>query len=1147
MNLNRIAANFKIGFLLWFLSTQAFALDPIEFERINRKDGLPSNSITSILQDPYGMMWFGTQNGLVRFDGYHFKLFAHSASDSNTLSENSIRTLAISKPGNLLIAHDNASFDELNLKTEKITRIKYTNAHADDVNLHVITMHLDKEGQVWLGTNRGISRYDEHKKSFTHYSITALSDHSLTKGFVSSIIDDGKDHFLLYLSGSNVIRFNRLTGEAKFWYSIGDKKETEFLINKGGILYLDERGYLWMGTEFKGLCRIDINSGALRFYDMESNVLKSNVVMDIKKDSWGRLWIATDGGGLLQYDYQTDSFQTYQYDPEDPMSLSSNATYTIFEDKNKNIWLGNYATGLNVIMHNKRKFEMYTNQGEKGHTLSNKSVLSFAPAQKGNIWIGTDGGGLNLFDPTLKTFKAYTKSNSSICSNIAKALLKDHEGNLWIGTYARGLCKAEVTHNDNFVSHSIKAIDSSAIRHLNVWSLAEDKNHHLWVGLLSAGLDCYRPDQNRIVSYPYTMNHQNGLSNGSILALLVDRKNNVWAGTEAGGLCLLDRTKQTFSSFQNIANDKESISSNDITSILEDSDGHIWAGTRQGGLSKLLDIKKKKFRNYGPKDGLECNTVFGVLEDVRRNLWMSTDNGIFRFDRSKNTFRRFTIEDGLQSLEFNYNACFKDSSGYLYFGGPEGFNRFHPDQIVFNRAVPNVYITNIRMFHHDIEANVSYHDKIYYQKPTHLLDTLEIEYTDHTLTLEFACNNFVNRSNNKFSYRLTGFTTQWDTVDASERFATYTNLAPGQYVFQVRASNNDGIWNVKGKKLVIIVHPAWWMTWWFKSLMVASVLLLLTFLYYLRIRQIKEKNTTLSKLVKFRTRELEKVNNSLKERNEEITQMNNQMMAQQNEILLQKDHLEQSNAALNESNATKDKFFSIVAHDLRNPVSALKALTEMLQNNYSQLGETDRSQIVGHIQTSSSSLKYLVDNLLDWALIQSKHVKVAPALVYLHPIVEECFKVLKLHASDKLIILENLCDEQQQVYADPNMLKTVIRNLVSNSIKFSQKNGKVTINCSASNHNKVLISLKDSGIGIPKEKLNQLFSKEKVTSTSGTSNEKGSGIGLLIVKEFVEANSGILDVKSNVGKGTTFSLMFPAHSYEAELSLTRRIYLNEQQ
>ena len=1116
-------------FLYWLLgclsASSVFAVGPIEFERISKKEGLPSNSITDILQDPYGIMWFGTQNGLVRFDGYDFKLFKHSANDTNTLTENTIRRLAMSKKGHILIAHDNIGFDDLDLQTEKITRIKYSNSFSDDAGLHIITLHTDSEGSIWVGTNHGLSKYDPIQKRFQHFSVSYLSNNTVKYGFVSSIIDYGRDYFLLYLSGSKVIKFNWKTGVGTPFYSLEGKSSTEFIINKGGILFLDGKN-LWMGTEFKGLFKIELTTWKTTVYNVENHVLKSNVIMDIKKDSQNRLWIATDGGGVLQYDASSDAFQTYQYDPIDQTSISSNATYAIYEDRAKNVWFGNYATGLNVIMHNKRKFEAYTNYGPDGEKLSYKSVLSFANAGNGRIFIGTDGGGLNVFDPRTKRFRYYTKQNSGICSNIVKSLLNDKEGNVWIGTYASGLCKAKIHADGTFNPHSIRGNDSSTIRHLNVWSLCEDQNRQIWIGLLEAGIDRYSPQSQRFIAYPYTHEQFNGLSGGNIMALMVDNKNNLWAGTEAGGLCLLDRNTHKFTSFKTDGKDS-SLPSNDILTLKQDSEGKIWIGTKQGGLSQLLDIKKKKFKNFGPSDGLCCTSVFGILEDDHQNLWISTDNGLFRFDKQRRHFRRFTLEDGLQSLEYNANACFKDSSGFLYFGGPEGFNRFHPDQIWINRSVPKVYISHLKIFHREIEANVPYKDKVYFRKPTYLLDTLELNYSDQSLTLEFVCTNYTNRFNNQFSYRLSGFTSEWDTVDAGKRSATYTNLAPGTYVFQVRASNNDGIWNVSGKKLVIVVHPPWWMTWWAKIVFCLAGALLLIMIYYGRVKQIKLKNKRLATLIRYRTRELESANNSLKERNEEITQMNQHMVEQQNEILLQKEHLEKSNLALNESNATKDKFFSIVAHDLRNPVSALNALTEMLQNNYNLLSEKDRAQIVGHIQTSSSSLKYLVNNLLDWALIQSKHLKVVPTIVNVHKNVEECFKVLQQQAEDKEIVMQNHCDPRHLTLVDENMLKTILRNLISNSIKFSKKRGTVIVTSERVGPTKVTLSVVDTGIGMTEEKLEQLRSIGKLTSSFGTSNEKGTGIGMVIVKEFVEANKGHFEVRSKVNEGTLFSMTFP--------------------
>jgi signal transduction histidine kinase/ligand-binding sensor domain-containing protein len=1117
----------NVVLLFYLCANSLWAIGPIEFDHISRKEGLPSNSVTAIVQDQYGTMWFGTQNGLIRFDGYNYKFYTNSPTDTNSIAENSIRSLTLTHNGKLLITLASWGFIELDLKTDKFTQIKLKDPNLETAGLQIITMHVDKDGDYWIGTNHGLAKYDPIKKEFHFFSVSSLTHQSVQKGIISSIIDDGKNFLLLYVSGYKVVKLNRFTGESSIFYELEGTRETEFTINKGGILFLDPKGFLWMGTEFKGLYKIESASGKTTSYNVENHFLGSNIIMDIQKDSKGRLWVATDGGGLFEYQYRTDSFQNYQYDPLDISSLSSNAIYCIYEDKQKNVWLGNYATGLNIIMQNKRKFEVYNNQGLEGRKLNNKSVLSIAEGGRGRVLIGTDGGGLNSFDTRTHHFNYYTQDNSGICSNIVKSLLKDSEGNIWIGTYAGGICRGKLSPEGAFLASPIRSLDSSGIRHLNVWSMCEDQKKQIWIGLLEAGIDCFVAPSNRFVAYPYVDDQANGLPSGNIMALITDKKNNVWVGTGGGGLCLFHPGSKSFSSLRNNANDPNSLISNDVLTLFEDSDGHLWIGTKKGGLSLLLDVRTKQFKNYGSKEGLECNNVYGILEDGKKNLWMSTDNGIFRFDRRKNSFHRFTLEDGLQSLEYNSNACFKDSSGFLYFGGPEGFNRFHPDKIWINRSVPNVYISHIKILNHDVEPDISYHDKVYFHKPTHLLDTLELDYTDQALTLEFVCTNYVNRFNNKFSYRLVGFTTEWDTVSANKRFATYTNLAPGNYVFQVRASNNDGVWNVKGKKLVIIVHPPWWMTWWFRTILILSSLLLLIVLYYGRVKQINKKNRTLSTLVKYRTRELQQVNESLKERNEEIMQMNSHVMEQQNEIIKQKESLEESNLALNESNATKDKFFSIVAHDLRNPVSALSALTEMLQNNYGVLNEDDRSQIVSHIQTSASSLKYLVNNLLDWALIQSKHLKVTPTSVNIHKSVEECFKVLKNQAHDKEIHLENRCDAQHFALVDDNMLKTIIRNLVSNSIKFSRKHGIVTLHTQQVTPTKVMISVSDTGIGMTEEKLEMLMSKGKMASSSGTYNEKGTGIGMVIIKEFIEANHGQLEVTSKLEVGTEFNITFP--------------------
>jgi len=484
-------------------------------------------------------------------------------------------------------------------------------------------------------------------------------------------------------------------------------------------------------------------------------------------------------------------------------------------------------------------------------------------------------------------------------------------------------------------------------------------------------------------------------------------------------------------------------------------------------------------------------------------------------------------------MEFAKGASLKDDEGYLYFGGTDGFNRFHPDSLLYNTKVPQVYISGIKLFNKAIEAGQVYNRKTYFNKPLYLLDTLQLSYSDYVFSLEYTCTDFTNPDKVQFAYMLEGFETEWNQVDATKRSATYTNLAPGIYTFRVKASNSDGVWNNEGATLTVIVSPPWYSTWWFKTAVIIFVLTVLLCVYYYRVRRIRTQNKRLSKLVKSKTSELQKVNSELLLKNEHTVRSNNQLEAQKFEITKQKDELENINNQLNQLNETKDKLFSIIGHDLRNPVSALSSLTSMLHQNYAILNETEKLQIVDHIQTSSTSLKILVTNLLNWALVQGKSLHPSPEIINLCKISDDCFKLLKLHAIGKNIRLENNCKAEHLVFADSEMIQTVVRNLVSNAIKFTEKEGVISISTQSRDDGFVSIIVSDTGSGMDSEKLSQLLSNEKIVSTKGTSQEKGSGIGLVIVREFIEANSGMLEVKSELGQGTTFIISLPSEKQMA--------------
>lgn len=1079
--------------LVLFLTSTSFwcfSKDPIEFEHINRDNGLPSNTVTAIVQDKYGMMWMSTFNGLVRFDGYNYKVFVHIPSDSNSLSDNLVNCLKLTHDGRVLVGHENHGFSIFDYKTEKFHRYKHSESIKNSLHSdRVFELHCDKNGVIWVGTLDGLGKFDTKSGRFSHFNIHDPKDKEGEEDFVSSIVEEQDGRLLLFVSGKKIARFNPASSTYEF-LKVPELPYPKVRINRGGIIYKDKKGYIWIGTEYKGIVRFEEQTGQAQYYNTRNSELSTNVILHFMQDRSGKMWISTDGGGLMEYIYAANTFNIHRYDPKNASSVSSNAVYYVYEDLTGHLWVGTYAAGLNIIKQNKKRFELYTNDGNGQSSLSYKSVLAFADGGNGKVWIGTDGGGLNLFDPKKKAFEWFSKKKSGICSDIIKSLARDNAGNLWMGTYASGLGRVNFEKKQYTHFMPSEKPDSTTIARINVWALGKGKNDDVWIGELDAGVDHYDANTKTFKHYLYQDDADGTAKNGSVMALLVDKDENVWVGTETQGVHRLDAKDRSLTTFVNQPTETQSLCSNNVQTIIQDSEGYIWVGTKQGGLSKLINEAQKKFTTYTKAEGLSGNTVYGIVEDNNKNLWISTDNGISMLDRAKNKFHTFDKSDGLQSLEFTMNACYKDSDGFIYFGGTDGFNRFHPDSIHFNHHKPEVFISGFKLFNKTTETKNG--SNRYFHKPIHMADTIYLSHSDYVFSLEFAAIDYTTPERNKFAYRLEGFEEDWNYVEASKRIATYTNLAPGTYRFHVRASNNDGLWNEQGRSIMIIVNPPWWQTWWFRSLAILLAASALIGFYYLRLSQIRERNVVLYKLVKQKTAELEGKNNELIQ-----------------------------------SNDTKDKLFSIIGHDLRNPVSALSTLTDMLQGNYAILGEKDKSHIVDHIQASANALKLLVNNLLDWALVQSKHLDPHPTIVETRKASEECFKLVKLSAHSKNIVLENHCAESHYVFVDPNMFHTILRNIVSNSIKFTPKDGRISIESTEIGNQNMLISITDTGTGMSQQKIDELLSDQKLVSTAGTANEKGSGLGLVVVKEFVEANKGHLSITSSPEKGTKFIIQLP--------------------
>lgn len=874
---------------------------------------------------------------------------------------------------------------------------------------------------------------------------------------------------------------------------------------RGGTLWLDSQSNLWIGTEPHGLFRYNIKTKAIDEFSIRTKALSSDKIFSITEDSDHSIWIGTDGGGLYEYRYDGNKLLSYKHDDENPHSLSSNAVFAVYESDPGVLWVSIYASGLNVYKKNKNKFISYSTNFKPGTGISQKSVLSLAQAEGNKVWVGTDGGGLNLFDPEKQSFQYFTTSNSSINSNIIKSLLKDKAGNLWLGSYAGGMGKVNFKQGTSTHFVANPHTTGKELLNANVWSLCESSDGKIWIGFIGFGLQVYDQALQHFTYYPFDpIASSKGTCN--IHVIFEDSRKRIWIGSQGAGIGYYDPLLKNFVRVSLNTSDHKNIDINEIGSIFEDTQHTIWLGTSRSGLVKIVDLSKGIAESYTMKDGFSSSKVVSIQEDDHHNLWLGTSNGICRFNPSSKQVINFDKEDGLVNKEYNYNSSLKSTDGKLYFGGMYGLDVFHPDSMVFNTTMPKVEITELKIFNHVIHPNQVHNGRTYLNEDINLTEKLVLTHNDYVFSLDFAALDYISPNKNKYAYRLMGFHNEWTYVGSHKRSVTYTNLDPGEYTFNVIASNNDGKWNKTGAMLKIRVLPPWWETWWFRILVLMLFLASFIVFYYLRLRSVKKRNRILKTEVKKQTAQLIEINK---------------------ELLEQKVELEKKTVELESANKTKDKFFSIVAHDLKGPINALSFLTNTLNKEYVTMPATTHQEFIWHIDHSAIQLKKLVINLLEWARTQTKQTSVKPERISVNELLQSNIKLLQEQASQKAIEMSIETRDDNIVLADYNMVNTVFRNMISNSIKYSRNGGKIKLHHKNILNKYIEIAVEDSGIGIPPEMLKNLFATDKCLSRKGTAQETGTGLGLVICHEFVQLNQGSIRAESIENEGTTFFITLP--------------------
>jgi signal transduction histidine kinase/ligand-binding sensor domain-containing protein len=1077
------------------------------------------------LNDSRGFMWFGTLYGLNRYDGKNIKTYSYQP---GKLTSNTIFSLLEDKKGDIWIGTP-VGINRYNRESDDIERFQYDTSNGNLPMMENIDgIAEDREGNIWVASNT-LLKFNRNNNLFTQYKPPV--NQPVRENSIFGFVFEDSNRNLWYAYEQQLYLFDRKAGifhPVDLIHGIDKKIRDDWYYLK---MQEDKEGNLWVILNNAGLIsfRYKDRIAESRFIGVNPNdpeSLPAERVSDMLIDSKNRLWITFNEVGIAQFDLPKKKIIHYLFEANSQFGITEAGYRSAYEDKTKRIWFGGNNIGYDVIDPYFQKFIHYRHS-ENQNSISNDNIISFAENKKGDILIGSYGG-IDIYHHRIKRFSYYQPQRGNYTFSGPQSMCFDNRGNLWCSTWFNGIFMLDSTMHikANYTSRNTKyTIDI-------VCDVIADNTGNIYFGTFGGGLVIFNQHTKTWSSIVHVDGDDRSLADNSIFKLYIDKKDRLWVGTVGNGLDLMQKDSNGsiyFSHFNRDDTDTSSIAGSTIQSFLEDSKGNLWIGTNNG-LSRL-NRNNYTFRSWQLDDGLPSKSIMGILDDDQGNLWISTLNGLSKMNVEKEEFKNFGIPDGVQGAEFSRGACYKTKNGEMLFGGSNGFNFFHPDSIIDNPHIPPVVITDFKIFNESVKFGKNAPLKV----PITEASEIRLSYKDYVFSFQFAALNFTHPQLNQYAYRMEGFEEKWNYVGARD-IAMYTNLNPGNYTFHVRASNNDGIWNEQGVSVRVIISPPFWRTWWFRIIAIILIASLILIAFYLRVARIKKLNIQLENKVRERTRELDTKNRLLTAKTQEQNDTNALLEEEQKLVEEQAEELKAtnsqliaSNQKLSELNSMKNKFFSIIGHDLKNPINVIMGFSEMLQIRIDSLTVEKRNTYINNIYDASKKTYSLLENLLEWARSESGRIEYNPDTLEICHLILTTMSLVNDQAMHKNITInfENR-DSEFFVRCDIRMIETVIRNLLSNAIKFSLPDGKITIEFDPSfRAGFILIKISDTGIGIPEDKLESLFRIDRSYTSEGTAGETGSGLGLILCREFVEKNNGELRVESKVGVGSTFSFTLP--------------------
>jgi ligand-binding sensor domain-containing protein/signal transduction histidine kinase len=1057
------------------------------FTHLTTEQGLADQTAGEIAQDAEGFIWIGTFNGLDRFDGYQFVHYRHDDADEHSLSGNVISALYADRDGYIWVGSRGTGVDRLDQRTQQFEHFSHDPSDPNSLASNSPHMVLeDASGLIWIATEGGLSRFDPERRTFTNYRHDPSDPNSLSNDAVRSLMED-------------------------------------------------RSGALWIGTA-DGLNRLDLASGTFKIYrhdDADPRSLGDNGIWKIVQDHAGVVWAATENG-LERYDPPTDEFIHYRHDPTDPHGLSSDSLDALLEDDAGRLWVGTFGAGVSILDAERQSFTNYHNDPGDATSLSYDQIDKVFRDRSGLMWLGTGGGGVDIYNPQQQAVTLYRSTPGdahSLASPFVTAVLEDQDRAIWVGTRNRGLERidrpsGEVTHfpplpgvpgelgypavvdlqqdrdgalwiatyggglyrrdpvTGVFTAYRHDPGNPSSLSHDNVRKLRFDEQGVLWVATTGGGLDRFDAASGTFTAYRADAANPRALANDLTVGLAADQHGSIWVGTSGDGLQQLNIATGEFTRYHHDPRDPNSLSENNVFAIYVDRGGMVWVGTQGGGLNRL-DPERGTFTQYHQRDGLLSERVQSIVEDgnpddpAPGNLWIVTDRGLSRLDPSRSTFHNYDAASGLPRSQYTLGSSVS-RTGELLIANLEGLLVFDPNAFRDDAAVPPIVLTDLRV-NNEPASSAEAIDSI---------SQIDLSNADRVISFEFAALNYRAPDRNRYRYKLEGFDGDWMEVDATHRVATYTNLDPGSYRFRVTGSNADGVWNDTGRTIGLSVAPPWWASWWFRGLTLVLIVGALGGVYVWRERTLSAQRRQLEALVGERTRALE--------------------------------------AAL----ATRDAFLRTLAHDLKAPIVSLAWYVNLLSRRVRE-DRLDRETLEANLQAINQGANEAV------AAIDELHDLTRLASGETVPLHREPVDLVELVSSRVNVRRDTSRQRWSFESTEPSVvvdgdrarLGRVLDNLLDNAAKYSPAEKPVHVLVdreTVDDRSWAVVQVTDQGIGIPAADLPGIF--ERYHRGSNVASIPGEGLGLTSARQLVALHAGTLEVRSQEGAGSTFTLRLPVTS-----------------